>query len=267
MIAAFFGDAHGSISLIFEKAAAWEARTGITLEYLFQVGDFGIWPNSESVDPASRRHAEKGGLSVCGDYRDYAVGNKVAPRPIYFIRGNHEDQLFLMNHERIQMALYPEDYWSRTIEISPNFFYIPDGHVVDIGGVRFAAWGGNFAYLTWKNRMKYWDSRRQGRRLNHMTVDVYERLLEGGYEVLLTHDAPLGSGVVGAMGVELPEDEMTGGGCQPIRTLIDVVRPRFALSGHWHEYHKNVFGDTTHFVLDKTDPHKPDAYCMEVLDL
>lgn len=267
MIAAFFGDTHGNIELLFERAAAWEARTGIQLEYLFQVGDFGIWPNPDSVDPMSRRHFEKDGIPIGGDYRDYAVGNKVAPRPIYFIRGNHEDQLFLMNHERIQMALYPEDYWTRTIEVAPNFFYIPDGHVVEIGGVKFAAWGGNFAYRTWKQRMGYWDLQRKGRRLNHMTVDVYERLLTGGYDVLLTHDAPIGSGVVGAVGIELPEEEMTGGGNQPIRTLIDVVRPKYQINGHWHEYHKNVFGDTTAFVLDKTDPHKPEAHCMEVLEL
>lgn len=266
MIAAFFGDCHGNIELLFRRASAWEARTGITLGYLFQVGDFGVWPNADSVDPMSRKHFEKDGLPVGGDYRDYAVGNKVAPRPLYFIRGNHEDQLFLMNHERIQMALYPEDFWTRTIEVAPNFHYIPDGHVVEVGGTRFAAWGGNFAYRTWKQRLGYWDMQRKGRRLNHMTVDIYERLLRGGYDVLLTHDAPLGSGVVGAVGVDLPEEEMTGGGCQPVRTLIDVVQPRLAFSGHWHEHHRNQFGVTNHFVLNKLDARSgPD--CMEVCDV
>lgn len=267
MIFAAIGDSHGNISLIFERVAAWEARTGIVLDYLFQVGDFGVWPNPASVDAMTRKHSEKDGLPTGGDFRDYAVGNKVASRPIYFIRGNHEDQLFLMNHERIQMALYPNDYWSRTIEIAPNFFYIPDGHVVEIGGARFAAWGGNFAYKTWEQRLGYWDPQRKDRRLNHMTVDVYERLLGSTAEVLLTHDAPIGSGVSGAMGIQLPKEEMTSGGCQPIRTLIDVMRPRYQCGGHWHEYRKNVFGDTIAFVLDKVDPNQPDARYMEVLEI
>jgi len=100
-----------------------------------------------------------------------------------------------------------------------------------------------------------------------MTVDVYERLLGSTAEVLLTHDTPIGSGVSGAMGIQLPKEEMTSGGCQPIRTLIDVMRPRYQCGGHWHEYRKNVFGDTIAFVLDKVDPNQPDARYMEVLEI
>lgn len=274
MLAGVFGDTHGNIRLMFERASAWEARTGLTLDVIIQVGDFGIWPNPTTVDGPSRKHFEKCGLPIGGDFRSYAIGELQVPRPFYFIRGNHEDQLFLRAHERIHMALYPEDYLTRAIEICPGMNYLPDGHIIDIGGWKFAAWGGNFAKKTWENNLGYWEHNLQGRRLNHMTRDVFERLIRSEFDVLLTHDAPIGSGVVGAVGVELPEEEMTGGGCAPIKELIEVVAPKYQFNGHWHEYHYNQFPNrskfgfpTKAFVLDKVDPLKPEAHCMEVFEI
>jgi Icc-related predicted phosphoesterase len=266
VIVAFFGDTHGNIELMFEKAAEWEQRTKLDLDFLVQVGDFGVWPNPESVDEMSRKHAEKEGLSPIGDFRDYVLGNYVAPRPLYFIRGNHEDQRFLRHHQKIQMALYSLDYRSRTIQLCPNIYYVPDGHVVDIQGVRFAAWGGNFSSKTWNSKVGYWDLP-DGRKLNHMTQDIYEHLLTEKFDVLLTHDAPIGSGVVGAMNIKLPKDEMSGAGCEPVLKLIDLNQPRYQFNGHWHQFRKNQFGRTTAYVLDKVAPHEPDALCMEVLEL
>lgn len=267
MIVAFLGDTHGNINLMFQKAADWELRTGVHLDFLVQVGDFGVWPNPESVDEMSRKHAEKEGLSPIGDFRDYALGRSRAGYPLYFIRGNHEDQEFLRHHQQIHKALYPEDYLTRAIEICPNMFYIPDGHIVELGGVKFAAWGGNFSSKTWNSGTEYWDPNLKGRRLNHMTRDVFERLVREQYDVLLTHDAPVGAGVVGAMNIKLPKDEMSGTGCAPIKELIDTVQPRYQINGHWHQFRKNQFGRTTAYVLDKVAPHEPEALCMEVLEL
>lgn len=267
MICAVFGDTHGNINLMFEKAQAWEDRTGISIDVVIQVGDFGVWPNPESVDPASRKHAIKEGLPPAGDFISYAKGEARVTKPLYFIRGNHEDQLFLRAYERIQQALYPEDYLTRTIEICPGMHYIPDGHIVKIGDASFGAWGGNFAKKTWERGLEYWAPELNGRRLNHMTRDVFERLIREKFDVLLTHDAPIGSGVVGAVGIKLPEEEMTGAGCVPIKELIDVVQPRYQFGGHWHEFHHNKFGRTDAFVLDKVAPLCPDARCMEVIEL
>lgn len=281
MLIAFFGDTHGHLDLMFSRARDWEERTGHTLDLLFQVGDFGIWPNLESVDPATAKHATKHGVSPIGDFRAYLLGEKVAPKPVYFVRGNHEDQLFLRRHEQIFQAIYPDTYLNLPIEICPGFFYVPDGHIIRLGNWRFAAWGGNFAYKTWNNNLGYWDevlfrknAGRASRRLNHMTRDVFERLRREKFEVLVTHDAPRGSGVVGAAGVELPEEEMTGGGCAPILQLIEEVAPLYQFNGHWHEFHANYipnhdkFGRPTKaFVLDKVDPFRPDAQCMYVLEV
>lgn len=280
MLVAFFGDTHGHLELMFQKAQDWEERTGLELDILFQVGDFGIWPNLDSVDSATARHAEKNGVSALGDFRDYLLGNKQAPKPVFFIRGNHEDQLFLRAHEQIQKAIYP-DYLSRSIEICPRFHYVPDGHIVRLGDWRFAAWGGNFAYKTWSSNLEYWDESlfrtnagRISRRLNHMTRDVYERLIREQFEVLVTHDAPQGSGVVGKYGVDLPPDEMTENGCKPIRELIEVVAPIYQFNGHWHEFHQNSFPtqdkfgrNTKAFVLDRVDPRAPEVQCMEVIEV
>lgn len=264
MKVAFFGDTHGHLELMWNTAVDWQMRNG-RLDFIVQIGDFGIWPTPEGIDKATRYHMEKDGMKVGGDFQDYLAGLKQIPIPTYFIRGNHEDQEYLRKLELQQQELSPHKVWNCAIEILPNLLYIPDGYVVDILGVRFAGWGGNFAYKTWKQDMSYW--RTDGRRLNHMTRDRFERLIRSQFDVLLTHDAPIGSGVVGKAGVDIPYDEQTGNGCPPIRDLIDHCQPRYQINGHWHEYHKNQFGRTEAYVLDKVSPRMDVNRSMLVLEL
>ena len=102
-----------------------------------------------------------------------------------------------------------------------------------------------------------------------MTQDRFKALLSKSFDILLTHDAPVGTPLKGNPGAAryLSPDEMTGNGCLPIRELIDVCQPRYAFSGHWHESHQTQFGRTSHFVLDKTTPSGSDRRCYEVLEL
>ena len=270
MLYAFCGDTHGNLDLMFSQVAQWEERTKFSIAYLIQVGDFGIWPNSASVDKMTAKHASKDGLEEGGDFQAYLTGRKKAPRPVFFIRGNHESQGFLAAHEFIMKETYPEDYQCRMIQICPGFFYIPDGHVVTIGTQVFAGWGGNFSQKTWDEGIKYRSSQMVGRKANHMTKDVYERLAAlkpGSVDVFLTHDAPVGSGVVGATTIKLPKDEMTGQGNTPTRSLIEILQPKYHFNGHWHQYRKNQFGATTSFVLDKLAPSNLDSHFMEVVEL
>ncbi len=283
-ITAWFGDTHGNLRFMWQMATEWQARTGINLDWIFQVGDFGIFPHEDRLDPPSRKHAEKHGYSIeeaVGDFPYVLTGELEVPIPTYFIRGNHEDQEFLLNLEREKKGYC----LSHPIKVVPNLFYVPDGCVFELDGLKIAGWGGCRGDKTWD--MDYWGHARLNspRRLNHMTRDVFERLRRKRFDVLVTHDAPTGVGLRGASdpgsllldAESLSEGSEGGKGMPYIRQLIEETRPRYHFSGHWHEFHKTLiggkFGDhiatgaTTSFVLDKTVPGTEDRRCMEIVEL
>lgn len=310
MLAAFFGDTHGNINTMYAMVAVWEKRTGLNIDLVVQVGDFGFWLSEDTVDKMTARHAkvlidkmaDRGDeiRAVCGDYPDYVIGELVVPKRTLVIRGNHEDQEYLMEREKQLQADHPDDYLTRTIEMVPNMFYLPDGHVTEIDGVKFGALGGNYSYKTWDN-WDYWDDAREKRvrygekrRLNHFTRDRWELLARSEMDVLLLHDAPMGmdlvTGSVVAVSEDqvltpeqervftLPEDEVTetnkgGAGCPRLNELIEVVRPKLTFCGHWHQYRKKPFNLNKHgtaetwvTVLNQTGM-PPEHDCMVVEEL
>lgn len=287
MLVAFFGDTHGNLDTMYAMASAWQERTGFTLDLIVQVGDFGFWLAEDTVDTMTRKHAERSNeqrkakgeevRAICGDYPSYILGEQTVPIPTLVIRGNHEDQEYLMHLEKQLETIYPEDYLTRTIEMVPNMFYLPDGHVVDWNGVKFGGLGGNFSIKTWEN-WDYWDEARnkrlrygEKRRLNHFTRDRAEALRREEMDVLLLHDAPTHMGLQGAAGLKLPEDEMTEKiyqqfGCPYLTELIEDIQPRYAFCGHWHQFRRKKLGDTQVTVLNQTGI--PPAHdCMEVIEL
>jgi Icc-related predicted phosphoesterase len=285
VIVAFFGDTHGELKLMWQIAQDWQERTGSLLDCIVQVGDLGVYPGPDRVDPATVKHAKKHGYSLVkavGDFPEVYSEEYQIPIPTYFIRGNHEDQEFLMNYEKRLMELHPGDHLQRCIEICTNLFYIPDGHIIKLGDIKLAGWGGCWGQKTWD--MDYWSSARcqpnnrgYTRKLNHMTRDRFEHLMRSGFDILVTHDAPTGTGVKGftdrkaaqEAGIEPTEDVFGGPGVGYIRELIEEVKPRYHFNGHYHEYHKNLFaGDrTTAFVLGRVYPEGETHLCMEVLEL
>lgn len=294
MLTAFFGDTHGNINLMYAMALAWQKRTGLELDLIVQVGDFGFWLSEDTVDTMTRKHKERSNekraqakletQSICGDYPEYILGEQTVPIKTLVLRGNHEDQEYLMQLERKLEHDHPEDYLTRTIEVVPNMFYLPDGHVVDIDGVKFGGLGGNFSIKTWEN-WDYWDEERhkrvrygEKRRLNHFTRDRAEALRREKMDVLLFHDAPTHMDLQGAKGLVLPKDEMTEKiyhqfGSPQLLELIEDIKPKRVFCGHWHQYRKKGFNhdkfghaQTTCIVLNKTD-HPPTHDCMEVVEL
>ncbi len=279
-LTAFVGDTHGNLKLMYERLLAWQERTGLWLSQVWQVGDFGIWPTKESLDPPSIKHARKHGYTLeeaLGDFQEIFLGNYKIPIPTYLTRGNHEDQVFLMTFEKQLQKDHPKDYLSRAAPICDNLLYVPDGHVIELGGKRIASWGGCFSAKTWE--MGYWSeerktpSKKKGNhpnRLNHMTRDRFELLMRSQFDILVTHEAPLGCGVHGAPNPSrmlIDPEEMTGGGVQQITELINMVRPEYQFNGHWHEFCQSQIGQTKCMVLDKVHPDKEDARWMEVLDI
>jgi Icc-related predicted phosphoesterase len=277
-LTAWFGDVHGNLGLMWQTAQGWERNEGYALDWVFQVGDFGTFKEESRLDPSSRKHAEKHGYSLqaaVGDFPRVLSGELKVPIPTYFIRGNHEDQEYLLDLHRQR-----KDYHLRhPVEVVKNLFYVPDGCVFELDGLRIAGWGGCWGKNTWE--MGYWSPQRAAsnkegytRRLNHMTRDVFERLRRERFEVLVTHDAPTGCGLKGMHNPHsslldpesITENNEDGPGMPHIRELIEEVQPLNHFCGHWHEYQQVRFGKTRSTVLDKVHPGE-DRRCMEIVEL
>lgn len=89
MVICAAGDTHGAIDRLFQEVFAFEKSLGVRFAWLLHVGDFGVWPDPSRVDGATRRHDGAGDFPAWWDER------RVAPRRTLFIKGNHEDFLWL----------------------------------------------------------------------------------------------------------------------------------------------------------------------------
>ncbi|MGA7825754.1 MAG: hypothetical protein WCA14_16330 [Steroidobacteraceae bacterium] len=118
------GDIHGAMDRLYHDVLAFEAALGMRFDYMLHVGDFGIWPNPNRIDKATRHH------DGVGDFPVWLGENREAPRSTLFIKGNHEDFVWLDAHE--------------DREVLPGLTYLRNGCTVDIqdrgvGAIRVGA--------------------------------------------------------------------------------------------------------------------------------
>lgn len=98
---AIFADIHGKFLLPFKLVYHYQKITGETIDFILQCGDMGIFPNKNTLDKATLRHA-KNSRDELGFMDDFIVKNpKIAKFldelniPMIGVRGNHECHDFL----------------------------------------------------------------------------------------------------------------------------------------------------------------------------
>ena len=103
---------------MYDDILAFEVSLGIRFAWVLHVGDFGIWPDPARVDKATLNHEGAGAFPV------WLASNRQAPRRTLFIKGNHEDFVWLDSHV--------------SGEVLPDLFYLPNGQAFQIedAGVR-----------------------------------------------------------------------------------------------------------------------------------
>ena len=208
---AILGDLHGHYTLAFTLLKRWEKETGKTLDAVLQVGDMGIFPHpAVCIDEATKRFAEEDPDEI--SFQDYFNGTGDAAlffaqgafdKPLYFIRGNHEDFGFLADAENPMGIVGVDDY--------RRFFYLADGAMTEIetsaGVLRIGGLGG---LEQRSERQEPW----------HFANNAYRRALAlSNIDILLTHEPPA-------------ED---GKGSERIRNLLQQVQPTYHFCGHIHE--------------------------------
>lgn len=205
------GDIHGAMDRLYHDVLAFEAALGVRFDYVLHVGDFGIWPDPNRIDKATRHH------DGVGDFPVWLGENREAPRSTLFIKGNHEDFVWLDAHE--------------DREVLPGLTYLRNGCTVDIqdrgvGAIRVGGVGGCYGPSDYRRR----SDRLQGSAKRHYTTDEIEQLAgAAGVDVVLTHDAPAGVRF---------ERHRRGAGyvseAVGLDTLLARLRPRVCFFGHHH---------------------------------
>lgn len=205
------GDIHGALDRMFEDVLAFEATLGARFEWVLHVGDFGIWPDPNRVDKATKKH------DGAGDFPAWFSARRAAPRRTVFIKGNHEDFMWLDSQ--------------RNSEVLPGLFYLRNGATRELEAdgeiIRVAGVGGCYGPSDYDRPSR----QLQGYAKRHYTRDEIEGLCDLGVavDILLVHDAPAGV---------LFERHRRGvdwvSPAAGLDELITRVRPRVCFFGHYH---------------------------------
>jgi hypothetical protein len=205
------GDIHGALDRFYADVLAFEAELGETFAQVLHVGDFGIWPDPDRLDRATR--ARDG----AGDFPRWFAERVPAPRPTLFIAGNHEDFEFLGN--------------LRGDEVLPGLRYLRSGEAALLaGGVRVAGIGGCYGPSDYELPTK----KLQGGARRHFTREQVERVgKHGRVDVLLLHDAPAGTRLAKrlASGALQPYTSQAAG----LGDAVAKTRPKACFFGHHHQ--------------------------------
>jgi len=84
MILCAAGDIHGALDRFFADVLAFEAELGVRFDHVLHVGDFGIWPDAQRIDKATRNH------DGAGDFPAWYAEQRAVPRPTLFIKFDGE---------------------------------------------------------------------------------------------------------------------------------------------------------------------------------
>lgn len=140
MLIGFVGDVHGRVFHMLAALATWQRQIGRQFDLIIQVGDMGVYPDTERMDGVTRSYMSLDPSE--GDFArllrpDSATAAHLAAlrqefiSPVHFVHGNHDDVAWLRS-------------LPRGSDVDPLGFlrYDPDGTVLSISGLRIAFLGG-----------------------------------------------------------------------------------------------------------------------------
>jgi hypothetical protein len=204
------GDIHGGLDQMYEQVLAFEAELGVRFAWVLHVGDLGVWPDARRIDGATKRH------DGAGDFPTWFAEHRAAPRPTVFIKGNHEDFVWL------DAQASPE--------VLPGLHYLRNGQVHEVTNddekLRVGGLGGCHGPSDFERPTKAL----QGYAKRHYTREDIETLsAREDLDIILTHDAPAGVRFERHRRGEGFVSEAAG-----LDELLVRARPRVCFFGHHH---------------------------------
>jgi predicted phosphodiesterase len=233
------GDIHGGLDRMYAGVLAFEAALSVRFDWVLHVGDFGVWPNPDRVDGATRRH------DGAGDFAAWFAEQRRAPRPTLFIKGNHEDFVWL--DEQPSSEVLPDLHYLRNGQV---FELRAGSEVLRVGGIGGCFGPSNFERLS---------ATLQGGSKRHYTRDEIS-LLSGqtNLDIVLTHDAPAGVRFGRHRRGEGFISEAAG-----LDELLAKTKPRVCFFGHHHSRVDATVGGVSCVGLNKG--HYPG--CLVAFDM
>jgi hypothetical protein len=205
--------------------------------------------NFEALLAAMTRHAGVAWWLCVGDLASRAGAYPEPPAPLHWIKGNNE------NYDAV------EQFVNGSVSI-PNLHYIPNGHAIEIDGLRIAGLGGTYAPRFYespaaslprvgpsrRHRGSAGDTKARDDRRRHFVHEEVEACARlRGIDILLTHEAPRRFWV---------EDERRPGrghdaGQTPINQVLAALKPRLHLFGHHHLFAHDVRQGVVSICVDR----------------
>lgn len=199
------GDLHGDLGWA-RRAVRSAAEAGASR--IFQVGDAGFcWPGRDKYKFDRR-------LSVLLNNWDMEL---------VFVDGNHDA------HPELRRLDVGEDGLAKLRE---GIFYLPRGTRIEYGGLAIGGLGGAYSIdKEWRTLGKDWWPEEEV-----CLSDVDRLLAKGRIDVLLTHEVPFRfTGLQGDPDLPLATIEQANVSRRLIQKAVDVLKPRYVFSGHWHQ--------------------------------
>ncbi|HEX9414066.1 MAG TPA: metallophosphoesterase [Ktedonobacterales bacterium] len=216
---AVFADLHGRILLCFLLCARWEQETGERIGAVLQAGDLGAYPSEAGMDRATLRHgrldATEFGFATdfTSNHEDVARALERTQCPLIFVRGNHEDHVWLDTLERQSDGpLFPIDAYRRVFCLKTGILYTLGTGAESLVVLGIGRVGPPIGEPE-VEKPKY---------IQDYEIERLYDLDELSLDVLLTHDVPL-------HGIEAHP------GMEEIRLLLDAYTPRYHFYGHTEE--------------------------------
>ena len=211
MILCVSGDTHGALDRLYQDVGEFEQLLRRRFDAVLHVGDFGVWPDPERIDRATREH------DGAGDFPRWIREGRGAPRPTWFIKGNHEDFEWMDTR--------------KSEELLPGLHYVPNGMSVDLpegkSAIRVAGIGGCFGPSDYERRQVLGAAKR------HYTRWEIEQLESmRPVDVLLLHDAPKGVTIVQKRSDGQERRYISN--AEGLDQAVAMVRPRICFFGHHH---------------------------------
>lgn len=247
-IIAFIGDTHYRFRKMYYDLLLWQERTGIKLDAIVHVGDFGV----------DMRKTE---------WKELWNEQKYVPIPTYTNMGNHEDWASV-------------EKWMKEPDRIRDLHLLPDGDISDVVGIKIASVWGNYSPKSWMHPDRVENCRHYypaSPKTMHIYRPAVDRLLSGHdvrIDVLLTHDcstivvpqpfrgSTVPAGIMPILGLD--PDEKVPPGCPGITQLQRKFKPKYHFYGHLHILDKQELDGTKVICLNAYDYNAIEA--VEIVD-
>lgn len=217
MLILIVGDTHGNITMMNRWYRTMKAA-GIVPDFMIQVGDFGFWGKGSGVD-----------------WPGYEKGVFKFPCPTYVVHGNHEDPKVAnpyMNQKKKVDNLYVFPRYGEIVTLTKDEEEVT---LFGVGGAENAPWDNPSIYYPVEPKVEFLKAKAMWEKKGKPKVDL-----------LVTHDAPTGTGYIG--NANCGPNPM-GCGDAGLRDLWVSVRPRFQIGGHYHRNHLYEEDGLKHVIL------------------